>query len=110
MEDRINKLENLRRGKKAGISKRLASIKQLTTDGGASRTKIKFLMTAAYECLNAVSLDCKELFELKPSPDPEWLEELKAEVDECAGDVNAHLEERREEGSSSGASITDSWV
>ena len=108
--ERITKLKNLRRGKKAGISKRLAKIKQLTSDGNASRTKLKFLMTAVYECLKLLTTDCDELFSLMSEPDPEWLEEIKAEIDECAAEVNEHLEARQDDQSSSCASMTDSWV
>ena len=61
MEERITRLRNLRRGKKTSLSKRLAKIKQMIADGNASRTKLRFLMTAAYECLHAVTLSCNEL-------------------------------------------------
>ena len=82
----------------------------MVSDGTASRTKLRFLMTAAYECLNAVTLDCNELFGLVMDPDSEWLEDLKTEVDECAAEVTEHISARHEDDSSSGASLTDSWV
>ena len=69
MEERITRLKHLRRGKKASLTKRLAKIQQMISDGKASRTKLKFLMTAAYECLQAVTQDCNELFDLVPEPD-----------------------------------------
>ena len=110
MDERITRLKNLRRGKKASLTKRLTKIKQMVSDGKASRTKLKFLMTAAYECLRAVTLDCNELFELVTDPDSEWLEDLKSEVDDCAAEVKEHVEARAEDDVSSGASLTDSWV
>ena len=110
MEERVTRLKNLRRGKKASLTKRLAKLKQMVADGKASRTKLRFLMTAAYECLHAVTLDCNELFSMVTDPDSEWLEDLKTEVDECAAEVSEHLSLRQEDDSSSGASLTDSWV
>ena len=110
MDERITRLKHLRRGKKASLTKRLAKIQQMISDMKVSRTKLKFLMTAAYECLHAVTLDCNELFDLVPDLDSEWLEDLKSDVDECAAEVTEHLSAREEDDPSSGASLTDSWV
>ncbi len=108
-EARITKLKHLRTGKKSGITKRITKINQLINDNG-SRTKIKFLMTALYECYRALKDDCEELFQLMESPDNAWLEDVKASIDECAGDVSEYLSTHQDDSTSSGKSFTDSWV
>ena len=62
-DPRVTKLKHLRRGKKASITKRLDTIKRILSEGG-SRVKLKFLMSAAYDVLRAVTADCTELFKL----------------------------------------------
>ena len=95
-EGRIQKLMHLRRGKKGAITKRIAKLQQHMNDG-LSRTKIKFLLTALYECVRLLTVDCDELFSLMTEPDVEWLEEVKSSVDECAADVTAYLDQHKDE-------------
>ena len=106
---RITKLTHLRRGKKGAITKRISKLQQYNKDG-LSRTKIKFLLTALYECYRLLEADCNELFALMSTPDVEWLEEVKSSIDECAADVTEYLTLHEADSVSSGKSFTDSWV
>ena len=43
-------------------------------------------------------------------PDSEWLEEVKAAIDECTSDVSEYIRAHQDDATSSGNSFTDSWV
>ena len=101
-KQRIAKLLKIRAGKKGSITKRIEQLSRLVSEGG-SRTKIKYLLVALVEVVNATKDVCRG------DPDQEWIEQVTMRVDTCAAEVQDYIDARKDDAPSF-ASLTESWV
>ena len=102
------RIKSRRAAKKGSITKRIAEITQLITDGG-SRRKVKVLLEKLFAVRDqAIALD-KELASITSDHDDSWIEDEIGRCDTMEANVNDYLESRIHDPPSV-ASMTGSWV
>ena len=105
----LSKLKYSRRGKKASVTKRTQHLQRLVDEGGSRR-----IMTTLLEGLRVVYTEleqvCYQISCLSEELDENnCLELIRVDVETCVATVEEHLEDRKNEPTSS-ASISSSWV
>ena len=110
-DKKIHNLKNLRRGKKASITRRINRIHRIVSDSG-SRTKVSGLLELLLECLEKTRQDNDAILQLNnhDQDDVEWFQEVLESVDECRVEVAEYLAARQDDDPSPDASETASWV
>ena len=110
VEEKINSLKRIRAGKKGSITKRVAQLKRIVSEGG-SRSKLRYLVTALSEVHKATTTVNNEILQLtgNDSIDVAWMEDVNFNVDDAVSEVQDYLEARANEPSST-PSMTESWI
>ena len=88
VEGKVTSLKRIQAGKKGSITKRVAQLKRLVSEGG-SRSKIRYLVTALLEIHKATKEVNHQILQLSDNNqvDVAWLEDVDFTVDNCMAEV-----------------------
>ena len=108
-EKRLKALKLSRRGKKSSITRRVAELERLVSEGG-SRTRIQFLMEAMLKVYQEITEVCLQISILAQDIDEKNdLELVKEKIDSCIAQVTDYLDSRRDDPPSTN-SLCSTWI